>query len=282
MEFFIPQIGSFFLKGESQHPEELLALILHASSVDFYFAHRFWFFCQSVMFQSIDSETLTKSRSILKGLAKTCLEQEANYELLYLANSKDILSLISDLHLRDFYPSLQLFEDPNSLTRNPALVLIQKEDQLDKIIKAHEIQKAYCNDQVVIEFIDNHIGIAKELSLSSISLKKLSTEVTLIQDQMPEILEEIKTEETKTPVRQQRYQKVTAKEILLNTFKLTFHQEVSDLRFTNPSKLALMDAFLSTPRFIKALTDISMNLSFLQCSRKEKKAALMQDLLKVN
>jgi len=43
-----------------------------------------------------------------------------------------------------------------------------------------------------------------------------------------------------------------------------------------------MDAFLSTPRFIKSLTDISTNLSFLQCSRKEKKAALMEDLNKVN
>lgn len=106
LEFFIPQIGSFFLKGESQHPEELLSLILHAASVDFYFAHRIWFFCQSVMFQSIDSETLIKSRQILKTLARLCLDQESNHELLYLANSKDILSLISDLHLRDYYPSL--------------------------------------------------------------------------------------------------------------------------------------------------------------------------------
>ena len=86
-----------------------------------------------------------------------------------------------------------------------------------------------------------------------------------MQDSVPDILEEIKLEETKspTPTKQQRYQKVTAREILLNTYKLTFHQEANDHRFTNPQKLALMDAFLSTPRFIKSLTDISMNLSFL-------------------
>ena len=43
-----------------------------------------------------------------------------------------------------------------------------------------------------------------------------------------------------------------------------------------------MDAFFSTPRFIKCLTDISMNLSFLNCTRKEKKAALMEDLIRIN
>jgi hypothetical protein len=118
LEFFIPQIGSFFLKGESQHPEELLQLIIHASGVDFYFAHRIWFFCQSVMFQSIDSETLTKSRQILKALAKKVLDQDKTCELLYLANSKDIMELLGELNLRDYYPALSLFENPNHVHHN--------------------------------------------------------------------------------------------------------------------------------------------------------------------
>ena len=113
LEFFIPQICSFFLKGESQHSEELLAFILHASSANFFFSHRVWFFCQSVMFQSIDSETLVKSRSILKALAKMCLDRDQNCELLYLANSKDILNLVNQLRLLDYYPSLAHFENPN-------------------------------------------------------------------------------------------------------------------------------------------------------------------------
>jgi hypothetical protein len=41
---------------------------------------------------------------------------------LYLANSKDIVELISELYLRDFYPSLQLFANPKDLTKNSAMV----------------------------------------------------------------------------------------------------------------------------------------------------------------
>jgi hypothetical protein len=48
--------------------------MLHAASANFFFAHRAWFFCQSVMFQSIDSETLTKSRQLLKSIAKQVLD----------------------------------------------------------------------------------------------------------------------------------------------------------------------------------------------------------------
>lgn len=64
---------------------------MHSAQADFFFAHRIWFFCQSVMFQSIDSETLTKSREILKALTDMCLDQDRYSELLYLANSKYIL-----------------------------------------------------------------------------------------------------------------------------------------------------------------------------------------------
>jgi hypothetical protein len=57
-----------------------------------------------------------------------CLDQDRNHELLYLANSSDILRLIADLNLRDFYPSLSLFEDSKQSDRNKALLLIQKEE----------------------------------------------------------------------------------------------------------------------------------------------------------
>jgi hypothetical protein len=76
------------------------------------------------MFQSTDSETLVKSRSILKALAKMCLDRDQNCELLYLANSKDILGLVNQLRLLDYYPSLAHFENPNEHVRNNAMVLI--------------------------------------------------------------------------------------------------------------------------------------------------------------
>ena len=45
---------------------------------------------------------LYSSRSILKSLKNVCLE---NKEKLYLANSKDLINLIIELNLTDFYPN---------------------------------------------------------------------------------------------------------------------------------------------------------------------------------
>ena len=91
-----------------------------------------------------------------------CLDQDRNHELLYLANSNDILRLISDLSLRDFYPSLSLFEDAKQFDRNKALLLIQKEEQLERVIRAHSITQSYCYDSRVIDFISENIGQARD------------------------------------------------------------------------------------------------------------------------
>ncbi len=46
-----------------------------------------------------------RSRSVLKAMKKVCLEID---EKLYLANSKDLLALILELSLVDFYPRFHL------------------------------------------------------------------------------------------------------------------------------------------------------------------------------
>lgn len=119
---------------------------------------------------------------------------------------------------------------------------------MEKMTQAYAICQTYCTDARVTQFIEEHLGTARGQSLSSNKGQKLATGV------IAGIIEETKSEP---------YLKITAKEVILDNYKLTFHQEPSEQKFFSPHKIALMDAFLSTPRFIKSLTDISMNLSFL-------------------
>ena len=50
LEFFIPQLCSFYLKGDFEKQSDLANLIVLASSTSFYFSHRVWFFFQSTMY----------------------------------------------------------------------------------------------------------------------------------------------------------------------------------------------------------------------------------------
>jgi hypothetical protein len=50
LEFFIPQLGSFYLKGDYEYPADIANLIVLAASTSFFFSHRVWFFFQSTMF----------------------------------------------------------------------------------------------------------------------------------------------------------------------------------------------------------------------------------------
>lgn len=57
LEFYIPQLCSFYLRGDSEKPQLLVNLILLASSSSFFFAHRIWFYFQSMLFTAAtDSE----------------------------------------------------------------------------------------------------------------------------------------------------------------------------------------------------------------------------------
>jgi hypothetical protein len=101
LEFFIPQLCCFYLKGDSgeSQQEELVNLIVMASTSSFFYSHRIWFFYQSMLFPIEDPLSLVqihRSRIVLKCLKDACMKSK---ERLYLTNSKDIVHLIQEFHL---------------------------------------------------------------------------------------------------------------------------------------------------------------------------------------
>jgi len=50
LEYYIPQLCSFYLKGQNEDPESLFNVIILASQTNFFFSHRVWFFFHSAMF----------------------------------------------------------------------------------------------------------------------------------------------------------------------------------------------------------------------------------------
>ena len=60
LEFFIPQLGSFFLKGDYEEPGDLANLMVTAAATSFFFSHRVWFYYQSTMFQEDDEQVYSK------------------------------------------------------------------------------------------------------------------------------------------------------------------------------------------------------------------------------
>lgn len=54
LEFYIPQLCSFYLKGNLENPTDtntLFNVIILAAQTNFFFSHRIWFFFRSAMFQ---------------------------------------------------------------------------------------------------------------------------------------------------------------------------------------------------------------------------------------
>ena len=104
LEFFIPQLCSFYAKGDFEKPQEILNLIIAGSGSSFFFSHRVWFFFQSLIMSLGDEESrelYRKSRLALKGLKDACQNSK---ERLYLANSIDLIDLIFQFNLLEFYP----------------------------------------------------------------------------------------------------------------------------------------------------------------------------------
>jgi len=86
LEFYIPQLCSFYVQGYFEQPSQLVNLIVMAASSSFYFSHRAWFFFQSLIIgQDEESKELYKKSTIaLRGLKDACIKSK---ERLYLANS---------------------------------------------------------------------------------------------------------------------------------------------------------------------------------------------------
>ena len=107
LEFYIPQLCTFLLKGDLEDPAQLFDFILMASSADFYFAHRVWFFLESGMLRGMSATTILEAQKVLRGLKCLSMSPHGNpNELLFVANSQEIMRLISELNLGDFYPQL--------------------------------------------------------------------------------------------------------------------------------------------------------------------------------
>lgn len=85
------------------------------------------------MYQDFDEEIYRKARIILKGLKAVCLD---NREKMYLANSRDLIALILDLNLIEFWPTLKFDKQllkiqSNHLQMNSAQLQLQNEIEKD-------------------------------------------------------------------------------------------------------------------------------------------------------
>lgn len=79
-----------------------------ASSADFFFAHRVWFFLQSSMLRGMSPETIVNAQKVTRGLKCLQMSPQGNPgEILFLANSADIMKLLVDLSLGSHYPHLE-------------------------------------------------------------------------------------------------------------------------------------------------------------------------------
>lgn len=100
LEFYIPQICTFFLRCDLEDPQQLFDFILMASSADFFFAHRVWFFLYSSMLRGMSPETIVTAQKVIRGLKCLQMSPQGNpNEILFLANSQDIMHLLADLNL---------------------------------------------------------------------------------------------------------------------------------------------------------------------------------------
>jgi hypothetical protein len=76
LEFFIPQLCCFYLKGDSVVEEEIVNLLVMAANSSFFYSHRVWFFFQAMLFPDADPlspKHQHKSHIVLKGIKDACI-----------------------------------------------------------------------------------------------------------------------------------------------------------------------------------------------------------------
>ena len=106
LEFFIPQLCSFYIRGDFETPQDIVNLIVMACSSSFFFSHRIWFFFQALLIDMDDAnskELYKKSRVAMRGIKDCALQSK---ERLYLANSHDLINLIYQFNMIEYYPQL--------------------------------------------------------------------------------------------------------------------------------------------------------------------------------
>ena len=149
LEFYIPQICSFFLKGNqetSREQDDLYKVIILASQTNFFFAHRIWFFFHSAMFKEFNQSIYHQSQQILKGLKGVCLDNEN--EKMYIANSESITVMIIELFMSDFYSGIHsdsglMHQHYNMMKMDEDEKRIYKEKQFGKMVTIEKVIKKY-------------------------------------------------------------------------------------------------------------------------------------------
>lgn len=90
LEFFIPQLCSFYLQGYFSETEQLVNFILQASG-EFHFSHRILFFFSAIVFNKITRERESIQRNSIDKVVNGLLGQITNYdERLFLTGSKEL------------------------------------------------------------------------------------------------------------------------------------------------------------------------------------------------
>lgn len=106
LEFFIPEISSFYLRGKYEEQQNLLNLLTSACSISFFFSHRLYFFMKSVISTQGSLDVKSECLAALQEIQAMC-EFEKTENMLYLANSKDLIKYIRRLKMDGLYPNLQ-------------------------------------------------------------------------------------------------------------------------------------------------------------------------------
>jgi hypothetical protein len=106
LEFFIPEISSFYLRGKFEEQQSLLSILTSACSMSFFFSHRLYFFFKSVISTQGSVDVKSECLAAIQEIQEMC-EYEKSENLLYLANSKDLIKYIKRLKVDGLYPNLQ-------------------------------------------------------------------------------------------------------------------------------------------------------------------------------
>lgn len=108
LEFFIPQVCSFYLQDYYSNTTELVNFILNASG-EFHFSHRVLFFFSAMIYEKMDPEKQKKQRDIIDRVVNQLISQINKFpEKLYLTSSQECERMWSDYGLGDFYPHIAI------------------------------------------------------------------------------------------------------------------------------------------------------------------------------
>jgi hypothetical protein len=94
------------LRGKFEEQEKLLELLTSACRISFFFSHRLYFFFKAVFSTQGSLDVKSECLAALQEMEDMC-EVEAEDNMLYLANSKDLIQYIKKLRVDGLYSNLQ-------------------------------------------------------------------------------------------------------------------------------------------------------------------------------